>query len=75
MSAITLTLQPTELAELTGFKRSSKQAEWLKANGFKFRLDAANRPRVDRAHYLSKMGGAPGGSPSGPNWSAIGSRL
>jgi hypothetical protein len=70
-----LTLTPEQLCELTGYKRAAEQARWLKENGFKFRLDRLGKPRVDHAHYESKMGGHPvtaalivGGT---PNWAAL----
>jgi hypothetical protein len=70
-----LTLTPEQLHELTGYKRGAEQARWLKDNGFKFRLDRLGKPRVDRAHYETRMGGAPatgehidGGT---PNWAAL----
>jgi hypothetical protein len=71
-----LTLTPEQLQELTGYKRGAEQARWLKENGFKFRLDRLGKPRVDRAHYETKMGSklaataehVDGGS---PNWAAL----
>jgi hypothetical protein len=71
-----LTLTPEQLHELTGYKRGAEQARWLKENGFKFRLDRLGKPRVDRAHYETKMGcklattgdRIDGGS---PNWAAL----
>ncbi|MFZ5544017.1 MAG: DUF4224 domain-containing protein [Pseudomonadota bacterium] len=66
-------LTPEELFELTGYKRGAEQCRWLKANGFKFRVTIAGQPRVNRAHFDSKMG-APVRTPGpndGPNWAAI----
>lgn len=70
-----LTLTPEQLHELTGYKRGAEQARWLKENGFRFRLDRLGKPRVDLAHYETKMGGKPatgehidGGT---PNWAAL----
>ncbi len=55
-------LSDAELAELTGFVRPSKQAEWLRANGFIFRLGADGHPKVLTAHVHKIMGaGAPEG--------------
>lgn len=71
---MSLTLTAAELRELTGYSRASKQAGWLKANGFKFRVSRLGHPRVDRAHYLAKMGGSPAASVSEqttPNWAAL----
>lgn len=49
-------LTPADLRELTGFSRPSKQIEWLRREGFTFRVAADGHPRVDRAHYLKLMG-------------------
>lgn len=71
---VRLTLSPEELVELTGYKRCTQQARWLKENGFKFRLDRRKRPRVDRHHYEARMGCKPTGDrPEGgsPNWAAL----
>lgn len=73
---MSLTLTPEELQELTGYKRGAEQCRWLKANGFKFRIDRTRRPRVDRAHYESKMGvplqrDEPRYEGAAPNWSAL----
>jgi len=49
-------LTPDDLQSLTGFIRPSKQIEWLRREGFTFRVAADGHPRVDRAHYLKMMG-------------------
>ena len=49
-------LTDDELFQLTGFSRPSKQAEWLKANGFNYRLGADGHPKVLRAHVCKMMG-------------------
>lgn len=46
-----------ELVELTGYLQPGKQNEWLRLQGFTFRVAADGRPRVDRSHYLKLMGG------------------
>ena len=67
-----LTLSPLELEELTGYKPGAEQKRWLQQNGFKFRLDRLGKPRVDRAHYETKMGGkAPTERETTPNWAAL----
>lgn len=53
---MSIVLSPEELELLTGYKYPSKQAAWLKKNGFKFRLNRFNHPVVDRTHYTAKMG-------------------
>lgn len=53
---MTLLLDNTELLALTGFVRPAKQIDWLRREGFTFRIGADGYPRVDRAHYLKVMG-------------------
>ena len=53
---MSLLLDPDDLHSLTGFIRPSKQIEWLRREGFTFRIGADGHPRVDRAHYLKMMG-------------------
>lgn len=49
-------LDSADVQSLTGFIRPSKQIEWLRREGFTFRIGADGHPRVDRAHYLKMMG-------------------
>lgn len=51
-----LLLTDDELRALTGFVRPSKQIEWLRREGFTFRIGADGHPRVDRGHYCKLMG-------------------
>lgn len=66
-------LTPDELFDWTGYRQKGKQAEWLKKNRIKFTLNAQLQPKVDRQHYLGKMGAAPSSvvEVSGPDWSAM----
>lgn len=57
---MSLTLSRSELLELTGKRRPSAIARWLRDNGFSFRIAADGYPRVDRHHYERVMDG--GGS-------------
>lgn len=67
-----LVLTPEELVELTGYKKIADQILWLKANKFTFLLGRASTPRVDRTHYLIRMGGKPRpASHDEPNWAAL----
>jgi hypothetical protein len=66
-----LTLTHAELVELTGYHRGAEQKRWLTGNGFKYRLDCFGKPRVDRAHYIVKMGGKPTTGVKGPDWDAL----
>ena len=72
----TINLTPEELFDLTGYRRPTKQAAWLKANRFKFHLNAQLQPKVNRRHYESKVGVIDAqhtrGEISGPDWSAMG---
>ena len=54
---MSLFLTPEELREMTGFCRPSKQIEWLRANGFSFRIAADGHPRVLASHVQRVMGG------------------
>lgn len=51
-------LTPEELQSLTDRKRPADQARWLAANGYRFALSAAGRPKVLHAevdrHLLSR---------------------
>ncbi len=46
-----------ELHQLTGFTRPTKQAAWLKAQGFTFRVGADGHPKVLKSHVEKVMGG------------------
>jgi len=52
----TLFLTPNELAELTGRTSSAGQRKWLDTNGYRFALNANNRPVVAREYVLSRLG-------------------
>lgn len=73
----TIFLTPEELAELTGRSTSASQQRWLKANGYRFVLNANSRPIVARGHVLARLGAAPDDSITPvvaaprPNFSAI----
>lgn len=51
-------LSDLEVIELTGYKMPSKQSEWLRGNGFDFRVARDGHPRVLRSHVEKQMGGA-----------------
>lgn len=57
-----LFLTPEELAELTGYTSPRSQRKWLDANGYRYAVNANNRPKVARAHLLSRLGGAVAGA-------------
>lgn len=61
-----------ELANLTGFVRPSKQIEWLRAEGFTFRVGADGHPKVATEHCLKLLGAAESGRrKTEPNWSSL----
>lgn len=57
MMNMSLFLNAEELRDLTGYQKPRRQIEWLRAQGFIFRIAADGHPRVDRSHYLKLMGG------------------
>lgn len=69
-----LFLLPEEVVELTGFKLTSRQVEWLRAKGWRFELNANRRPIVAR-RYAEKMLGCGGADDhpafSRPNFNAL----
>ncbi len=54
-------LTPDEVKDLTGFQRPSKQIEWLRENGFAYRVAADGHARVLREHVSQMMGLSTGG--------------
>jgi hypothetical protein len=46
-----------ELVGITGFKRNANQAEWLRENGFQFKLRADGSVLISRRHFEFVMGG------------------
>jgi hypothetical protein len=70
-----IVLTREELIDLTGYRQKSKQAAWLKRNKFVFRFARDMTPRVDRSHYLNRMGGDIPQKPlTTPNWAALESK-
>jgi hypothetical protein len=66
-------LDEAELAELTGYRRRSKQVDWLRANAWIFALTSDNRPRVLRSYRDYRLSGI-GAEPAPvalPNFEAI----
>ena len=65
-------LTADEVADLTGLKRPTAQASWLRANGWPVEVDAGGRPKVLRSVVEARMGGARQHQQSTPNWDALG---
>lgn len=63
-------LSADELHDLTDFKQSGKQAEWLRERGIPHRLDG-RRVIVSRHHAREWLAGRAVVSSNGPNWSAV----
>lgn len=70
-----LMLTIDELAELTGYKSAKSQIAWLHSRGWRFELNRAGQPKVDREYYRRQMGNKTAEpaaySGPGPNWDAI----
>jgi hypothetical protein len=54
---MSLFLTAEELHDLTGYRKPGRQIDWLRSQGFTFRIASDGYPRVDRSHYLRLMGG------------------
>jgi hypothetical protein len=64
------------LQALTGRKAPKRIIEWLKSEGFTFRVGADGYPKVEAAHYLAVMGGArPHNRDPEPDFDALERRL
>lgn len=65
-------LRPEEVAQLTGYKVTSRQIDWLRTKGWRFELNAIKRPIIARSYAEKMLGCSPefGNSPR-PNFSAL----
>jgi hypothetical protein len=63
-------LSSTELHQLTGFARSSSQANWLLKMRIPHQADG-RRVIVSRAHVQAWLEGKQAVNGSGPNWAAV----
>ncbi len=52
-----MTLTSEEVAEITGCKLKTHQADWLKRNGWIYHLNKAEEPIVGRFYATLKMSG------------------
>lgn len=50
-------LQADELVEVTGYKHVASQKEWLDKNGWRYVVNAAGRPIVNRWYARMRMSG------------------
>jgi hypothetical protein len=64
-------LTPDELRTWTGYKHPKRQIAWLRAKGYRFDVNAANRPIVSRSYWERLMGGAPGREAAFHNFAAL----
>ena len=53
--SLSLLATADQLAELTGYKRISRQVEWLRSEGFIFRIGGDGRPKVLISEIECKM--------------------
>jgi Domain of unknown function (DUF4224) len=67
-----LFLRPDEVAQLTGYKLTSRQIDWLRAKGWRFELNAIKRPIIARSYAEKMLGCGPEfGTLPRPNFSAL----
>lgn len=55
-----MVLTDSDLLSLTDYARPSKQIEWLRREGFTFKVGRDGHPKVDRDHYQKMMGATSG---------------
>lgn len=68
---VNMFLTADEVADLTGLKRPTAQASWLRANGWPVEVDAAGRPKVLRAVVEARMGAMSTEAKERPRWEAL----
>ncbi len=64
-------LTAEEVARLTGFKRPSAQAVWLKDHGYRFTVNGLNQPVVAVTEVTRKLVGGPAPRQQEPNWEGM----
>lgn len=71
---MTLFLDQSELCDLTGYCKKSKQAEWLAARGWTFEVSRMGRVRVLRKYAEMRLGMPVGDTvvkPTEPDFSSL----
>lgn len=65
-------LTAADLEELTGYRRPSAQARWLRDHRWRFEKNAAGHPRVARAYFERRMVAREAGAVDfpPPDWTA-----
>lgn len=63
-------LTPTDRETLTGYKRWSAQARWLRRHGWKFTVNALGEPVIAVAEFNRRMVGGRAVTQE-PNWGAM----
>ena len=63
-------LTSSDRETLTGYKRWSSQARWLRRNGWKFTVNALGEPVIAVAEFNRRMVGGSAAA-KGPNWEAM----
>lgn len=66
-----LLLTHKELVQLTGYTRASKQADWLRANGFRFTVNALGDTIVAVSEFNRRMTGTDNEVYAVPNLAAL----
>lgn len=64
-------LTPTEVQRLTGKKRPSAQARWLRSRGYKIDVNGLGEPIVAVAEANRKLVGGTYTRNEEPNWGAL----
>jgi hypothetical protein len=64
-------LSPEDLQQLTGYKRPSKQCEWLLRNGFKVHVRADGRPAILLSQVEASQGSKKKHRAEEPNFAAL----
>lgn len=68
---MSLLLTDLEIVELTGFKRTKAQADWLMRQGWIFTVNGAGRPIVLRSYAERRLGGMVAAGEAEPNFARI----
>lgn len=67
-----LFLTSDEVCILTGFKISRRQVQWLRTKGWRFEVNANNRPIIARKYAEKMLGcGIPEEAAYKPNYAAL----
>lgn len=68
---MSLFLSRQELEEMTGYKISAKQQQWLRKEGINFAVAKSGKPKVMRSAVYDKFGASNEGYEEQPNFEAL----